>query len=128
MLISHNTAKIGEHNIVERCDYATAAQLADLFTPDQLECWRDAGEIFVVDSRGFELYPRYAFEFGDLEIAPYHELKEIIAAPALTPWELAWWFCCGCQFLAWRRPQDVLANDPGAVLKAALYERASREQ
>ena len=110
--------RFGPDNLVARHDFATAAHLADLVSPDNLARWLADGDILAVDSNGVAFFPLYAFTSPPLRPRP--EMRHILAALNLAPWDAAWWFCCGCSALDWRRPQDVLPTDPKAVLAAAL--------
>lgn len=126
MYAPEHVMRFGPDNAVERRDYATTVGLADLVSAVDLARWLADGEVFAVESNGIVLWPIYAFTSPPLR--PLPAMREILAALGLEPWDVAAWFCSGCSALDWRRPQNLLATDPGAVLKAALYERASREQ
>lgn len=126
MYAHEHVIRFGPDNLVERRDFETHRGLADFVSTDDLARWLAAGDIFAVDSNGVVFWPIYAFTSPPL--TPLPAMREILVALNLAPWDTAAWFCSGCSALSWRRPQDVLPTDPGAVLKAVLYEGASCEQ
>lgn len=112
---------IGEHELIDRADFAIARDLFGLVSQADLQRWVDNDEIFAIDHGGIDLYPRYVLTTGP-KIAPLPVLAQIMAELSYRSWHLAWWFCCSCGMLDGRRPQDVLATDPDAVLAAAIDE------
>ena len=116
------TATIDDLNSIERADYAIAAELAELVTPDQLAAWKRDGDIFAIDKNGFDLFPRYAFDFGPVT-RPKPLMRKILAAIGLTGWDAAYWFCCSCNALRGRRPHDIFGKNPQAVLQATISEQ-----
>ena len=76
------------------------------------------GEIFVVKYKGVDFYQLYVFDKGP-PLRPKPGMRDIIKALDLPPEEIGIWFMSGCGMLGSKRPQDVLENDPAAVVAAA---------
>jgi hypothetical protein len=85
--------------------------------------WKQEGRIFSVPCRGAALYPGFQFDDGG---RPHPAMAPVIAALGErgTEWELALWFAAGNGFLGGRRPADLLAAEPQAVVEAAEREAA----
>lgn len=109
---------IGEYQMIDRADYASARELFGQVSAEQLGRWVDDGALFALDHGGIALYPRYGLTSGP-QSAPRPLLREIIAALEMDPWHVAMWFAAGCGMLDGRRPMDVLSVDAEAVLVAA---------
>lgn len=112
---------IGENQIIDRADFVIARDLVGLVRQEDLQRWVDDEKLFAIDHGGIPIYPRYGFTSGPTT-APRPVLAKIMAALNYRAWSLAEWFCCSCGMLDGRRPMDVLATDPEAVLAAAVDE------
>ena len=111
--------RIGPHGLVDRADFATAAELGPGIDEADLVRWRESGEIFAVEHNGVTLYPRYGFDTASPR-TPLRMLREILTALEMDDWHAATWFMSGCGMLGSQRPQDVIASDAEAVLAAAI--------
>jgi hypothetical protein len=84
--------------------------------------WRKEGRIFAIPRHGTLYYP--LFQFGE-DGRPLPAIAEVLAAfkgAGMSDWEVALWFTSGNGWLDDRRPVDVLAPDPEAVVVAASHE------
>ena len=111
--------RIGPQNLIDRDDFASAAQLDGQVSVEQLAHWVEDGALFAVEHNGIELYPLYGLD-TEPPLRPRPVLGRIIAAMHMDAWHVAIWFMAGCGMLDGRRPQDVLSTDPQAVLEAAI--------
>lgn len=112
-------------------DWLTAAQISELagFSASnpsaQPNRWKSEGAIFAVRNNGTDLYPAYAIDAAN-GYRPLPVIKDILAsfATAKDAWKTAYWFASVNSRLRGRRPQDVVQDDPDAVLAAARIEAA----
>lgn len=82
--------------------------------------WRSEGKIFAVELRGQRLYP--GFQFDPETFAPLPAVAAVLGAlprAEMSDWEVGLWWVAGNDRLAGRRPVDVLAEDPVAIVEAA---------
>lgn len=79
--------------------------------------WQQAGRVFAIERAGQRLYPAYIFdELGQ----PQPALEEVLRVLAgYTPFRVASWFESTSSALGGRRPRELLASDPAAVVAAA---------
>ena len=85
--------------------------------------WRSEGRVLAVGVGDELLYPGFQFTSeGRPHAAVADALRELRAAPGLTDWQAALWFASPTGWLGGRRPVDVLAEDPEAVVEAAGRE------
>lgn len=79
--------------------------------------WQQAGKVFAIERAGQRLYPSYLFdELGQ----PLPAVPQILQALAgRSPFRVAAWFESTSSMLGGRRPREVLASDPAAVIAAA---------
>jgi hypothetical protein len=79
--------------------------------------WRAQGKLFAIPKGGVLYVPRYAFDEG---FEPQPVVAEVLAALAgLSPYRVASWFESVNGRLGGRRPRELVATDPAAVLQAA---------
>jgi len=108
-------------------EWLTAEQIGRLRDPDArnphgtANRWRSEGKVFALTKGGTLYYPRYAF---DETLDPRRVVADVMAvlgagAGGTSPYRLASWFESTCSPLDGRRPREVLATDPAAVLAAA---------
>lgn len=84
--------------------------------------WAREGKVFTVDIEGKHLYPAFQFDPGTGK--PLPAIGEVATAygPA-SGTSLTLWFCAPNGHLDDRRPVDLLATDPSAVVDAAGQAR-----
>jgi hypothetical protein len=81
--------------------------------------WRGEGRVFSVDYRGRQLFPGFQF---DPSAAPLPVVAEVLAElprEEMSEWEVALWWVAANEWLGGERPVDVVAEDPGALPRAA---------
>lgn len=113
--------------VLESGDWMTAAQLAQVagLSPTnpstQPNKWKQARKIFAISHQGLDYFPSYGL---DGEGRPLKGLALVLDAfgKHKDGWGLAYWFSSVNSFLGGKRPQDVLAVDPGLVVAAAKDE------
>jgi hypothetical protein len=83
--------------------------------------WTQEGRVFAVPHAGQYLWPGFQF---DAQGQPLPVVSEVVAILAgdLPPWPLALWFTSRSGWLDGRRPVDLLATEPAAVVEAARGE------
>jgi hypothetical protein len=83
--------------------------------------WTQEGRVFAVPHAGQYLWPGFQF---DAQGQPLPVVSEVVAILAgdLPPWPLALWFTSRSGWLDGRRPADLLATEPAAVVEAARGE------
>ncbi|MCU5773701.1 hypothetical protein N5923_12955 [Erwiniaceae bacterium BAC15a-03b] len=84
--------------------------------------WKHESKIFAVPSKGKDLYPDYALDAGGQPLPLVRRILEIFDG-SKTPWSLAFWFGLPNSWLGSKKPKDLLASDPEAVLKAAAMDK-----
>jgi hypothetical protein len=79
--------------------------------------WKREGKIFSIERAGQTLYPKYAFdELGN----PIPEVAQILEIfKGYRPFRIASWFESTNSMLRGKRPREVLATNPQAVIEAA---------
>lgn len=114
--------------VLESGDFAPASAIAELGAfsvknpSSQPNRWKQGRQIFAVTNKGIDLYPLYALSSKD-GVRPLPVIAEILhVLEARTGWEIAFWFASVNSYLGGRAPKEVLANQPEAVLKAAMTE------
>jgi hypothetical protein len=84
--------------------------------------WRSEGRLFALPKGGMLYYPRYGF---DEVLEPRPALARVIALlHGYSAFRLASWFESNNGYLGGRRPREVLAPDPDAVIAAAKAHAA----
>lgn len=115
--------------ILNEFSYFTAEELADANRSQATvrsalaDNWRKRRQVFAVPhpdktARGRDVYP--AFQFEDRK--PIKAVQAILEAfgDRKAPWKLALWFTSNSGWLVGsKRPVDLLASDPAAVIEAA---------
>lgn len=115
--------------VLESADWLTAAQVADLAglsttNPSaQPNKWKRLRQIFAIHHHGVDYFPGYGLD-PQTAWRPRKALKAVldVFGDEKNGWGLAYWFLSANSFLGGRRPQDVLAADPGQVVAAAQDE------
>jgi hypothetical protein len=110
--------------ILESGDWMTAKQIAEVaqFSASnpsaQPSKWKREKRIFSLLHHGTDYYPSYGMDPATAR--PLKALGDVIRAfgSAKDDWGLAYWFSSANSFLGGKRPQDLLANDPQAVIAA----------
>jgi len=84
---------------------------------DRYGAFLQAGRVFAIERDGRKLAPAYAFN-ADGE--PYAALAAVLSIlNGYAPFRLAAWFESTSSTLSGRRPRELLASDPQAVIAAA---------
>ncbi|CAN7171264.1 hypothetical protein LJR084_000316 [Variovorax sp. LjRoot84] len=79
--------------------------------------WQQSGRIFGIDHRGKKIYPAYIF---DATWQPLPAVKKILAVlDDYSPFRVAAWFESTNSSLGGKRPREVIASAPDAVVAAA---------
>lgn len=79
--------------------------------------WRSEGKLFALPRGGMSYYPRYAF---DEAMEPRTVVARVLAElRGRSPYRIASWFESTNGFLGGRRPREMLATDPEAVVAAS---------
>lgn len=116
--------------VLEDAEWLTAAQIADLADLSKrnsnavLSRWKRDGRIFAIKPAGsVELFPAYGLNPAN-RYRPVPALAKVIEALCAVKdgWGLAYWFGSVNGFIGGRRPQDVIATEPQAVVEAARDE------
>lgn len=89
----------------------------------QLAKWLGGGQMFAVNHQGIDYFPAFGFDQQD-SFRPLTSMAKVIETLGQSKdgWGLAYWFASSNSFLGGRRPQDLLAVDPEAVVAAAMDE------
>lgn len=90
--------------------------------------WKRSGAIFSLSHQGCDYFPAYALNEDD-GWRPRPAMADVLRVfgQVKDGWGLAYWFASINGFLDGRRPQDVLASDPQAVVAAARDELLGHE-
>jgi hypothetical protein len=115
--------------VLESGNWLTAAEVSklagfsDTNPSAQPNKWKRDGLIFAIRHNGIDYYPDYCLD-PDLGFRPRKEVPQILGVlkERKDDWKVAFWFASMNSFLGGRRPQDVLATEPGHVLDAARDE------
>ena len=110
---------IGEHQMLDRADFVSAGELTGVVSKADLTKWKSDGAIFALDHGGIDIFPRYGFDTAPPGV-PRPVMRQIIAALNMSAYHVAIWFAAGCGMLGSKRPMDIIASDPKAVLAAAI--------
>jgi hypothetical protein len=79
--------------------------------------WKREGKIFSIERAGQALYPNYAFDELGNPIPEVAQILEIFSG--YRPFRIASWFESTNSMLRGKRPREVLATNPQAVIDAA---------
>lgn len=115
--------------VLEGADWLTAAQVAELAglsatnPSTQPNKWKRQRQIFAVHHNGVDYFPGYGLD-PQTGWRPRKAMKQVLEVfgDGKDGWGLAYWFGSASSFLGGRRPQDVLATEPGQVVAAARDE------
>jgi hypothetical protein len=109
--------------IMNGSEWRSAAEIGRLLDPEAVNPhaavsrWQASGRIFGIDHRGRKMYPAYIF---DATWQPLPAVKKVLSTLAdYSPFKLAAWFESTNSSLGGRRPRELVARDPDAVLAAA---------
>lgn len=83
--------------------------------------WQQGRRIFGIDHRGRKIYPAYLFDATWQPLPGAKAVLEVFDGD--TPFRIASWFESTNAVLGGKRPRELLARDPGAVLAAAQDHR-----
>jgi hypothetical protein len=86
--------------------------------------WRQEHRIFGVRHHDAVYYPGFQFGSDGRPLPVVRDALDALSAHGLTDWEIALWFTTSTSSLGDRRPVDLLASDPDAVVEAARLEVA----
>jgi hypothetical protein len=92
--------------------------------------WRSEGRIFGLEIQGKYVYPGFQFdpESGSPKPAIGRVLESLPGPLRDGGWQLALWWDNAADVLGFRRPVDVVDDDPEAVMSAARAEAADWAQ
>ncbi len=79
--------------------------------------WQQSGRIFGIDHRGRKIYPAYIFDAAWQPLPAVKKVLEVLGDHSV--FRVAAWFESTNSFLGGRRPREVIASDPEAVVAAA---------
>ena len=86
--------------------------------------WKKEGLIFAIQRENADLFPLYALD-PEENYRPRRAMKEILGAfREKSPWRIAFWFESPNSYLRNKKPREVLADAPAAVIEAARTEAA----
>jgi hypothetical protein len=102
-------------DIAELAGYRSENKTAGVFK------WKASNKIFGVKYQSEELYPIYALN-KDNGFRPHPGLKPVLELfiGKRDSWGIAYWFAAANGYLGGKRPQDLIADQPDLVLKAAI--------
>ena len=82
--------------------------------------WRAEGKVFSIEFRGQRLFP--GFQFDAETYAPEPVVATVLGAlprEEMSDWEIALWWTTANDQLGWRRPVDMLDEEPEALAAVA---------
>ena len=113
--------------IMKGTDWLSAAEIGRELDPEAANPhaaasrWLQGRQVFAIDHRGKKMFPAYVFTES---WKPVPEVKKVLAVlDGYSPLRWASWFESTNPGLKGRRPREVLARDPMAVVKAAEQHR-----
>lgn len=123
MLVQARTAVLESGDWLTAADVAQLAGLSPRNPSSQPNKWKKQGLIFAIHHNGVDYFPGYGLD-PDAGFRPVKALAQIISAFAghKDSWGMAYWFLSDNSFLGGKRPQDILATQPGRVIEAARDE------
>jgi hypothetical protein len=85
--------------------------------------WKRWGQILAIHHNGSDYYPLYALDPAN-GYCPFPVVADILRlfAGSKDSWQVALWFGSVNSYLSGKRPQDVLAEAPEPLLRAARAE------
>jgi hypothetical protein len=125
MLSSARTAVLKSQDFVTASAIADAAHFSSKNPSSQPNRWKKGGLVFAISYKGTDLYPLYALDHKH-GFRPVPVIAEILNVFDGTKdaWETAFWFESLNSHLSDKKPKDLIATKPEAVLKAAQVEAA----
>jgi diaminopimelate epimerase len=79
--------------------------------------WKTEGKVFSIERAGHTLYPRYIFDEAGNPISEVAQILKVFNG--YQPFRIASWFESTNSMLRGKRPREVLATNPAAVIVAA---------
>jgi hypothetical protein len=114
--------------ILEHSEWLTAQQIGELghFSKSNYAApanrWKNERKLFAVEYDGQDRFPRYAL---DENYRPLPAVAAILLVLGrISDWRIAAWFESSNAWLDNRRPREVLATSPDAVIAAAEQYRS----
>lgn len=88
--------------------------------------WLTERQIFAVTHQGARLYPAFQFDPETHKPKPVvrQVLRELPDQLVRGGWQLALWWTTPTAWLDWRRPLDLMDEEPEGVVAAAVRERS----
>ncbi len=123
MELEARTAVLGATSWLTAFQVAELAQFSTSNPSKQVNEWKEKGTVFSIHDDGIEYYPSYSLDQQN-NYKPLEILAAILKVFGDTKsgWGLAYWFWSPNSYLGSKRPQDILTEDPAAVLFAARAE------
>jgi hypothetical protein len=123
--LAARAAVLGSANWLTAFQVAELAKFSTSNPSKRVNEWKEKGAIFSIHDDGIEYYPSYSLD----ELKSYQPLEVIAGVLKIfgytkSGWGLAYWFWSPNSYLGGKRPQDILAKDPVAVLNAARADTA----
>ena len=119
------------YELLQEVGALTAEQVADLAGTRAANRratasrWQQERQIFAVTHQGVRLFP--AFQFDPEAHRPKPVVRQVLQTlPEQLMrggWQLALWWTTPTAWLDWRRPLDLMDEQPEAVVEAAGHER-----
>ncbi|MFM0619062.1 hypothetical protein PQR37_33930 [Paraburkholderia nemoris] len=109
--------------VLDRTTWLTAQMVGKQQNPDATNLhavtsrWKKEGRVFAIERAGQTLYPRYIFDDLGNPIPAVAEILKVFEG--FTPFRIASWFESTNSMLHGKRPREVLATGPLAVIEAA---------
>lgn len=109
--------------VLQGTEWHTAAEIGRQLDPKAANLhatvnrWQHSGRIFGVDHRGRKIYPSYLFDPTWQPLPAVKKVLEILHG--YSPFRVAAWFESTSSALKGKRPREVIARDPEAVVAAA---------
>ena len=123
MLIRAKTEVLNSGDLVTSAEIAKMAGFSDTNASSSPNRWKQDKKIFALTHGGVDYYPAYALD-PDQGYRPRKAIAEVLKVfdGSKSGWGLAFWFSAVNSYLGGRRPQDLIATNPAAVLDAAHWE------
>ena len=85
------------------------------------ETLKHAGSVLMIEVNGTKFCARYGLDDQCRPLPAMGQVLEVLAS--WDEWQIGFWFDAVNSYLGGRRPRDVLASRPDAVVAAAKAER-----
>jgi len=125
MLSSARAAVLESQDFVTASAIADAAHFSSKNPSSQPNRWKKGGLVFAIPYKGTDLYPLYALDrkHGFRPVPVIAQILNVFDGTK-DEWEMAFWFESLNSHLSGKKPKDLIATKPEAVLKAAQVEAA----